>query len=88
MGWYSVESLSLEFKQAIQGLKVGQTSQPLLTQFGIHLLRVSDRKEGKKLTLEEDWDALKEMVKREKASQEIEKWIDNLKEKTYVEIKL
>ena len=88
LGWYSVESLSPEFQQAIQGLKIGEVSQPLVTQFGIHLLKVSDRKEAKTLSLNEDWDTIKDMVKRQKANQEIEKWVEDLRKKTYVEVKI
>ena len=88
LGWYAVGSLSPEFQEAIQGLQVGQTSQPLVTQFGVHLLKALDRKEGKKLTLEEDWDTIKDMVKKQKANKEIDDWINGLMQKTYVEIRL
>lgn len=88
LGWYAVESLSPEFQKAIQGLEVSQTSQPLVTQFGVHLLKVLDRKERKTLTLEEDWDTIKDMVKRQKADKVIGEWVDGLMQKTYVEIKL
>ncbi|MCJ7508064.1 MAG: peptidylprolyl isomerase [candidate division Zixibacteria bacterium] len=88
LGWYAIESLSPEFQGAIQGLEVGQTSQPLVTQFGVHLLKVLDRKEEKRLTLEEDWDTIKDMVKRQKADKVIGEWVDGLMQKAYVEIKL
>ncbi|HEX9916482.1 MAG TPA: peptidylprolyl isomerase [candidate division Zixibacteria bacterium] len=88
LGWYAVSSLSPEFQKAIEGLEIGQTSQPLVTQFGVHLLKVSDKKEGKRLTLEEDWDTIKDMVKRQKADKVIGEWVDGLMQKTYVEIKL
>ncbi len=39
------------FEQAAYALKVGEISQPVLTQFGYHLIRVDERKPGDTLTL-------------------------------------
>jgi peptidyl-prolyl cis-trans isomerase SurA len=88
LGWYPVAQMTLEFKEGVKDLKAGQISKPLQSQFGIHILKILDRKEQRKLTLEDDWDIIKDMARRRKTNQEVEKWVKKMRQETYVEIKL
>jgi peptidyl-prolyl cis-trans isomerase SurA len=87
LGWYPVEQMTPEFKQGIQELQMGEISSPLKSPAGIHILKVLDRREQRKLSLEEDWDTIKDMVRRKKTNQLVLQWVEKLRQDIYVEIR-
>ncbi len=88
LGWYPVEQMTPEFKEGVRTLKIGEISPPLKSEFGIHILKVLDKREQRKITLEDDWDTIKDMVRRKKTNELVEKWAEKLRQDTYVEIRL
>jgi peptidyl-prolyl cis-trans isomerase SurA len=88
LGWYPVAQMTPEFREGVKDLKIGEISEPIQSQFGIHILKVLDRKEQRKLTLEDDWDTIKDMARRRKTNQEVAKWVEKMRQETYVEIRL
>lgn len=87
LGWYPVDQMTPEFKQGIQGLQIGEVSPPLKGPAGIHILKVLDRKEQRPLNLDEDWDSIKDMVRRKKTNQLVLQWVEKLRQDIYVEIR-
>ncbi|QFU75887.1 peptidylprolyl isomerase [Halioglobus maricola] len=53
LGYTAGEVFPAEMEQAIAALEVGQVSQPVQTEAGIHLIKVTDRREGTPPTFEE-----------------------------------
>ena len=88
LGWYPVEQMTPEIKEGVKDLETGQVSRPLMSPFGIHILKALDRREGRKLNLEDDWDALKDMVRRKKTNDVVTEWVEKLRQEIYVEIRL
>ena len=88
LGRYPVAQMSPEFKEGGKDLQIGGISSPLESQFGVHILKVLDRREQRKLTLEDDWDAIKDMVRRKKTNELVAKWVEKMRQDTYVEIRL
>ena len=88
LGWYPVAQMSPEFKKGVKDLEIGGISSPLESQFGVHILKVLDRREQRKLTLEDDWDTIKDMVRRKKTNELVAKWVEKIRQDTYVEIRL
>jgi peptidyl-prolyl cis-trans isomerase SurA len=88
LGWYPVEQMTPEIKEGVKDLEVGQVSRPLKSQFGIHILKALDKREGRKLSLEDDWDALKDMVRRKKTNDVVAEWVEKLRQEIHVEIRL
>lgn len=88
LGWYPVAQMSPEFKSGVENLEVGQVSKPLISQFGVHILKVLDRREERALNLDDDWDAVKDMVRRKKTNQLVSQWVEKLRQEIYVEIRL
>lgn len=88
LGWYAVEDLTPQFREAVRGLKVGEVSQPARSEFGYHLLKVLDWQEARYLSLEEDWEQLKEMAKRAKVNRQLASWLKEIRTRYYVEVKL
>jgi peptidyl-prolyl cis-trans isomerase SurA len=88
LDWYPVTQMTPEFKEGVKDLKAGEISLPVKSQFGIHILKVLDRKEQRKLTLEDDWDTIKDMVRRKKTNELVAKWAEKMRQEIYVEIRL
>ena len=91
LGWFEVEQLretSKEFTQVLDTVKVGEVSEPFRTRFGYHILKLNERREGRKLSLSEDWDKIEAMALDLKRQKEFEKWVDRLKKDQYIEIKV
>jgi len=72
----------------VGGLEVGEVSQPAKSEFGYHLLKVLDWQEARYLSLEEDWEQLKEMAKRAKVNRQLVDWLKEIRKRYYVEVKL
>jgi peptidyl-prolyl cis-trans isomerase SurA len=88
LGWYAADDLSAEYLNAISGLEVGQFSEPVLSSFGYHILKVLERKDSRPLDYKEDYADIEAIAKRYKAQKELQKWLDEVRDKYYVEIKL
>jgi len=87
LGWYPVAEMFPEFKQALAGAKIGDIVGPVSTKFGWHILRVLDRRDEHMLTIKDDWDAIKEMARREKTNRVVSDWIEGIRAETYVDIR-
>ncbi|HOJ34112.1 MAG TPA: peptidylprolyl isomerase [Candidatus Hydrogenedentes bacterium] len=74
-----------EFDRLLFELPIGEVSQPFRTQFGWHIMKVSNRGT---LTLEEIHDKAKEVLLRKKKIEQLEELIDKSKDTVPVEILL
>jgi peptidyl-prolyl cis-trans isomerase SurA len=88
LGWYPVDQMTPEFKQGLENVQVGQVSRPLKSPSGIHILKLLDKREERKLTLDEDWDAIKDMVRRKKTNELVQEWVQKLRQDIYVDIRI
>lgn len=88
IGWFPLAQLPEELKEKITQTEIGQITSPVITEEGVHILKILDKKEKRSLSLEDDYDTIKEMAKRKKGNDEILKWIEELKSKTYVEVRI
>jgi len=87
LGWYPIEQMYPEFKAALADVDTGGYSTPTISEFGVHILRVLDRQQERRYTIDEDWDTIKEMARREKTGRVVTAWIAEIREDTYIEIK-
>jgi peptidyl-prolyl cis-trans isomerase C len=46
LGYFSAEEMVPEFSKAAFSLKIGETSEPIKTDYGWHVIKVEDRKQG------------------------------------------
>ncbi len=46
LGYFSAEEMVPEFSKAAFSLKIGETSEPVKTDYGWHVIKVEDRKQG------------------------------------------
>ncbi len=87
LGWFAPEELPEEFKTPLATLKPGQVTEPVRTQFGVHVVRVTDRVFARPVTLADDPDRISRMALAKKQDEIFRRWVEELREKTYVEIK-
>lgn len=88
IGWYGADEMTDEFKQAIAGLKPGEYTEPVASQFGYHILKVLDIKPARPLEFQADYGDIEAIAKRHKAQVELEKWIKDARTKHYIEVKM
>lgn len=88
LGWFPVAQLEPVFQETLKELKVGEYSPPVESRFGLHIFKLVEKKESRKISPETDWDSIKEMARRYKTNLEIQEWLKELRKTTYVEIKV
>ncbi|MEN3942096.1 peptidylprolyl isomerase [Prosthecobacter sp. SYSU 5D2] len=72
LGWMSMERMPAEFMAAVKGLKPGQTSGPVSSPLGWHLIRVLERKPARKAILEEGRSELESLLSWRKRTAALE----------------
>jgi peptidyl-prolyl cis-trans isomerase SurA len=87
LGWYPIEEMFPEFRAALEGAVPGDIVGPVSTDFGWHILRVLDQRERRSFNLTDDWDAIKEMARREKTNRVVSEWIEGIRAETYVNVR-
>jgi peptidyl-prolyl cis-trans isomerase C len=67
-------------------LKPGQLSDVVTTQFGYHIIKVTDKKPGRTVPFEEAQPRIKEFLGGQKKQQHADAFIDGLKKKSKIEV--
>lgn len=90
LGTFEVDqlrSMAKEFVFALEGVQVGEISEPVKSQYGFHILKLNAREDAREIDLEKDYDRIREMALHFKKQQELQKWIDQMKQEIYIEYK-
>ncbi len=69
----------------MQGLKPGETSQPVKSPFGWHLIRVMERRAAG-VTQDRRRIEARQTIKERKADEAFQDWLRLLRDRTYVEM--
>jgi len=75
-----------QFENAAFSMKPGQTSDIVETEFGYHLIRLTDTKEAGTMSFEEVKPRIEQHLKTEKMSQEFPKYVETFKSKAKIEV--
>jgi peptidyl-prolyl cis-trans isomerase SurA len=87
LGWFEADQLQVvAFREAAKTLQPGELSQPLKTQYGVHLVRLEERRDPRQFTLEEDWQQIHEMALNAKGEREFQSWVAALKKQMYIRV--
>lgn len=79
LGYFGRGQMVDEFENVVFNMKVGDISDVFLTQFGYHIVKLTDRRGGNTVPFDEVSDYVTGQVTLEKQNTELEKYIDDLK---------
>ena len=85
LGFFRRGQMVPPFEKAAFALKPGEVSDIVVTRFGYHLIKVTDRKPGKTFSYPEVKEKLTKFLKEQKVSKTIDAHIGELKKKAKVE---
>ena len=86
LGWVVPGVMVPEFDKKMQEIPVGEISQPFQTQFGWHILQVTDKRE-KVMTHEYQERMARQILGERQFNTEIDSWLREVRANAYVEIK-
>jgi peptidyl-prolyl cis-trans isomerase C len=86
LGYFSKGQMVPEFEKAAASLKVGDISVPVHTQFGYHIIKVTDKKKGAPIEFEKIKDMISQRLSGEKQKDAFDQYIAELKKNYKVEI--
>ena len=86
LGWVSPGMMVPEFDQRMQNTPVNQVTEPFQTQFGWHILQVTDSRQ-QDMTHEYQQRMARQILGERQFDTEVEAWLRELRSNTYVEIK-
>lgn len=86
LGWVSPGMMVPEFDQKMQTAKIGEVSEPFETQFGWHILQVTDTRQ-QDMTQEQQKRIARQILGDRQFDAELDGWLRELRASTYVEIK-
>ena len=73
LGYFTQPEMVPEFSKATFALKVGETSQPVKTDFGWHIIRLDDRKMGAAQPYDQVKSAIRNVLLRKKVGETMDK---------------
>lgn len=86
IGYFRTGQLVPEFEKVCLRLNVGEVSDVVHTQFGYHIIKLTDKKESATESYEKAKKAIESELKRKKRSELFDRLVSNLKEKYGVKI--
>jgi peptidyl-prolyl cis-trans isomerase SurA len=89
LGWFAMDKIIPEFADSTRDWKTpGEYRGPVKTSVGFHILKLIDYQPEKAYTLEQDFDKIKELARQDKTGKLVDKWLEQIKARTYIEYKL
>jgi len=86
LGWISPGDTLPDFEAVMNKLKIGEISQPVRTQFGWHIIQVSERR-TQDITAERQRDQARLALRQRKSDEAFQEWLRQTRDRAYVEIK-
>lgn len=86
LGWANPGQFVPEFDEALDALKPGQISEPIVSRFGLHLIQLLERRELP-LTPREQREIVRNMLREKKLDESYATWLQELRARAYVEMR-
>ena len=84
---YQVSQLAPAIAEVLSELKPGDVSQPVRTELGLHVVKLFERKTLAGDEYQAVREQLREKVFQEKVQEELDKYVNELKGKSYIQVK-
>ncbi len=76
------------FKSVTDTLRPGLISRPFKTEFGYHIVRLNKRTEKRQISLEKDWEQIRQWALEEKRERLFREWLQQLRKEIPIVIRL
>jgi len=86
LGYFSRGEMVPEFEKAAAMLKVGEVSKPVKTQFGYHIIKVTDKKTGPVVEFERVKDIIAQKLSGERQKEAFDSYLEGLKKDYKIEV--
>jgi peptidyl-prolyl cis-trans isomerase SurA len=84
LGWAQTGQFVPEFEAAMSRLRPGEVSPPVVSRFGVHLIRVEERRQST-LTARDQREMVRGLVRERKAAEALRTWVQDVRGRAYVE---
>lgn len=89
LGWFALTELPAELAPKVVGWTTpGEVRGPFESKYGFHILKLLDYQPEKTLSLDNDFDRIKELARQDKTGKSVDDWISELKNKTYIDYRI
>ncbi len=88
LGYFKKQELIPELEEVAFKMEVGEISQIIRSPHGFHILRLLERKGGTPKPFSEVASKIREAKLQEEAEKKFQDWLQNLKNKAYIDIRL
>lgn len=86
LGWTSPGQMVPEFENTMASTETGDLSMPVRSQFGWHILQVTDRRQ-KDMTEQQQMAVASEYLHSRKYEEELDAWLRKIRDEAFVDIK-
>ena len=87
LGWMNGEELVPSFTKTMHETKINEISKPFESQFGWHILQVLERK-SENMASQYQKAIAKNFLRKRKFQDELQNWLQELKDEAYIDIKI
>ena len=84
LGWVSPGAFVPEFERVMNALKIGQLSDPVQTEFGWHLIQVSERRNAD-VSVEQKKQQAAAAIRSFKSDEAYQEWLRQLRDRGFIE---
>ncbi len=88
MGYVREGEMDPAIENVVAGLKVGEVSNTVKTSTGFHIIQLIDRRKGETRPLSEVREEIKNIIFRRISEEKYKLWLDEMRKKAYIEVRL
>lgn len=86
LGYFTRDMMVKEFSDAAFALQVGEISEPVKSDYGYHIIKVTGKKEAAGEDFENQKDTLRTTLQQQKSDQQLQTWFEEIRSKAKIEI--
>ncbi|MDQ6975837.1 MAG: peptidylprolyl isomerase [Mariprofundaceae bacterium] len=87
LGWFKAGQMVAEFEKAAFAIEAGETSAPIKTQFGLHIIRVVEKRNINPASFEANRERIQKVLIGAEMQTQVPRWMANLKSEAVIKKK-